>query len=47
MLVLINIILFASSLSVDNVDENISQAITYIMFAIGYFVFTTSCLSSA
>jgi len=47
MLVFINVVLFAASFSCDNVDQEVSAAIMYIMFAIGYFVVTTTCLSSA
>lgn len=47
MLVLINVVLFAASFSCDNVDQEVSAAILYIMFAIGYFVVTTTCLSGA
>ena len=46
-LVLINVLLFCASLSAENVDEGVSQAILYIMFAIAYFVTTTTCLSGA
>jgi len=47
MLVLINVVLFATSLSADKVDQEVSAAILYIMFAIGYFVTTTTCLTGA
>ena len=46
-LVLINVVLFSASLSAENVDQEVSTAILYIMFAIAYFVTTTSCLSGA
>ena len=44
---LINVVLFTASLSGDNVDEEISTAILYMMFAIIYFVTSTTCLSGA
>ena len=46
-LVLINVVLFAVSLSADDQDQEISTAILYMMFAIIYFVTTTTCLSGA
>lgn len=46
-LVLINIALFSVSLSSDTVDQEVSTAITYIMFAIAYFITTSSCLFGA
>jgi len=47
MLVLINVVLFTTSLSAENVNQEVSAAILYIMFAIGYFVTTTACLTGA
>jgi hypothetical protein len=47
MLVLINVVLFATSLSAENVDQEVGAAILYIMFAIGYFVTTSTCLTGA
>ena len=49
MLVLINLVLFTSSLSSinKNLDEGVQTAIYYIMFAIAYFVATTTCLTGA
>ncbi len=46
-LVLINVVLFSASLSAENVDQEVSQVILYIMFAVAYFVTTTTCLSGA
>lgn len=46
-LVLINVVLFSASLSAENVDKEVGVAILYIMFAIAYFITTTSCLSGA
>ena len=47
MLVLINIVLFGASLSAENIDQNVSSAILYIMFAIAYYVTTSTCLFGA
>lgn len=47
MLVLINIVLFGTSLSAENIDQNVSSAILYIMFAIAYYVTTSTCLFGA
>ena len=47
MLVLINVILFGASLSAENVDQEVSTALLYIMFAIAYYVTTSSCLFGA
>ena len=47
MLVLINIVLFVVSLSADSIEQEVSAVILYIMFAIAYFVTTSTCLSSA
>ena len=49
MLVLINLVLFSASLSSvnKNVDEGVQTAIYYIIFAIAYFVATTTCLTGA
>ena len=47
MLVLINIFLFVVSLSADSIEQEVSTVILYIMFAIAYFVTTSTCLSSA
>ena len=46
-LVLINIALFGASMSVENVEQEVSTAILYFMFSIAYFVTTTTCLSGA
>ena len=46
-LVLINVTLFAASLSAPETDQNVATAILYIMFAMAYFVMTTTCLSGA
>lgn len=46
-LVVINITLFCASLSDENLDQEVGTAILYIMFAIAYFVTTTTCLSGA
>ena len=46
-LVLINVVLFAASLSDENLDQDVGAAIMYIMFAMAYFVTTTMCLSGA
>ena len=46
-LVLINIFLFVVSLSADSIEQEVSTVILYIMFAIAYFVTTSTCLSSA
>ena len=46
-LVLINVVLFAASLSDENIDQDVGAAIMYIMFAMAYFVTTTMCLSGA
>jgi len=45
-LVAINVILFAVSFQCD-VDGEVSTALIYIMFAIAYFVATTTCLTGA
>ena len=47
MLVLINVVLFGASLSAENIDQNVSSAILYIMFAIAYYVTTSTCLFGA
>ena len=47
MLVLINIVLFSASLSAENIDQNVSSAILYIMFSIAYYVTTSTCLFGA
>jgi len=47
MLVLINIILFSASLSADNLEQEVTTAILYIMFAIAYYVTTSTCLFGA
>ena len=47
MLVIINVTLFATSLSADNTDEEVSTVILYIMLTIGQFVTTSTCLSGA
>ena len=44
---LINVTLFAASLSADNTDEEVSTVILYIMLTIGHFVSTSTCLSGA
>ena len=47
-LVLINITLFTAAFcSGQKVDEEVSYAILYLMFAVSYFVTTTMCLSGA
>ena len=46
-LVIINVILFAASFSCQDVDNEVSTALIYIMFAIAYFVATTTCLTGA
>ena len=46
-LVVINVTLFAASLSADNTDEEVSTVILYIMLLIGQFVTTSTCLSGA
>lgn len=50
-LVLINMALFVAGLSScspdKKVDQEVSTAILYLMFAISYFVTTTMCLSGA
>ena len=47
LLVMINFVLFCVSLCAENNDKDVNTAILYIMFAIAYFVSSTSCLSSA
>ena len=45
---LINVVLFGASLNAgDKLEPNVAVAILYIMFAICYFVVTTTCLTSA
>ena len=46
-LVVINVTLFAASLSADNTEEEVSTVILYIMLLIGQFVTTSTCLSGA
>ena len=46
-LVIVNIALFAASFQCQDVDSEVSTALIYIMFAIAYFVATTTCLTGA
>ena len=46
-LVVINVILFALSFQCQDVDSEVSTALIYIMFAIAYFIMTTTCLTGA
>ena len=45
-LVIVNVILFSASYNQD-VDSEISTVLIYIMFAIAYFILTSTCLSGA
>ena len=47
LLVTINFVLFCVSLHAENNDKDVNTAILYIMFAIAYYVSSTSCLSGA
>jgi len=46
-LVLVNLLLFATSFQCAEVDSDVSNALIYIMYAIAYFVITTTFLSGA
>jgi len=46
-LVCLNVLLFAASFQCQEVDSEVSTALIYIMFAIAYFVTTTTCLNGA
>ena len=46
-LVIINLILFGTSFQCAEVDSDVSNAMIYIMYAVAYFVFTTTFLSGA
>ena len=47
MLVLINVVLFSASRSAENIEREVNTAILYIMFAVGYYVTTSTCLFGA
>jgi len=47
LIVLLNVILFCISLSIENADQDVNTAILYIMFIIAYFVSSRSCLTGA
>jgi hypothetical protein len=46
-LVIINFVLFGACMFSEDVDQNVGTVIIYFMFAIAYFVTTTTCLSGA
>ena len=46
-LVILNFILFAISFQCAEVDSDVSNAMIYIMYAVAYFVITTTFLSGA
>jgi hypothetical protein len=46
-LVILNLILFAVSFQCSEVDSDVSNAMIYIMYAVVYFVITTTFLSGA
>lgn len=46
-LVIINVVLFAASYQCSEVDTEVNTVLIYIMFAIAYFVATSTCLHGA